>query len=383
MKKIFIVIICCIISIVSVKSYAQKDSCHVRISVITCAPGNELYSLFGHTALRIIDSSSNSDVVYNWGTFNFEEPNFYLKFIKGQLLYYAAADKLEDFLYEYQVTQRSVYEQELNITCTEKQKIIDAVAFNMLGNNKYYKYDFLFDNCTTRIRDIILNQLNQVSLKNNLVPSGTTFRNMLYGYLDRGGQPWSKLGIDILLGSEIDKPANLNQSMFLPEYLMKGLDSASAQSAPLVEHNKVILTATPSEENTGVYTPLAYFGIVCLILFWMGTLKNKTAIKITGFLDALLLYITGLMGILLLFMWFGTDHKACSYNYNLLWALPTNLIVAFFMGKRPAWLKKYFLIAAIITALLLIGWFWLPQEFNIALAPLVLLLLNRYIQLAK
>src|SRR5580765_926960 len=107
--------------IFSFKSFAQPNASHIRLSIITCGPGDELYSLFGHTALRITDSSNNSDIVYNWGTFSFDEPNFYLKFLRGNLLYYVSADNFSDFLYEYSYEHRSVYEQVLNPGSSLKQ----------------------------------------------------------------------------------------------------------------------------------------------------------------------------------------------------------------------------------------------------------------------
>ncbi len=383
MKRVLLLTTCLFVGVCLSRSFAQADSCHLRISILTCSPGDELYSLFGHTALRIIDSSRQTDVVYNWGTFNFEEPNFYTKFIRGQLLYYAAADKLSDFLYEYEVTGRNVHEQELKVSCADKQRIADAVDFNMQGDNRFYKYDFLFDNCTTRVRDIVLNPLKNVAVKSDLVPPGTTFRNMIHGYLDRGNQPWSKLGIDILLGSVIDRPATLSEAMFLPEYLMKALDSASLGSGSIVLSNKPIVVAERKDDLSRVYVPLIWTGGICILIFLLSLSKNNAAKKITRIIDGLLLYITGLLGLLLLFMWFGTDHDACARNYNLLWTLPTNIVAVFFLSRRPAWLSGYFFFAAIVTAILLIGWFWLPQEFNIALSPFVLLLLNRYVHMAK
>src|SRR5207237_648325 len=132
-----------------------NTTCSLRITVLTCSPGQDLYSIFGHNALRITDSSKGTDVIYNWGTFDFNEPNFYLKFMRGKLLYFLSPDKLEDFMYEYQYEGRSVNEQVLDISCEEKMKIKQLVDINMTGDNRFYKYDFLYDNCTTRIRDIV------------------------------------------------------------------------------------------------------------------------------------------------------------------------------------------------------------------------------------
>ncbi len=134
---------------------AQDTRCHTRISLLTCAPGEELYSTFGHTALRVIDSVAGSDIVYNYGTFDFDDPNFYMKFIRGKLDYFLSVNQFPDFMYEYQYFQRSVWEQEINLSCSEKQQLMSALALNMQGDNRKYKYDFIYDNCTTRVRDLI------------------------------------------------------------------------------------------------------------------------------------------------------------------------------------------------------------------------------------
>src|SRR4051812_24672160 len=126
----------------------DSSNCHVRISLLTCAPGQELYSTFGHTAIRITDSIRRTDIVYNYGTFEFDDPNFYMKFVRGKLDYFLSAAYYPDFMYEYQEEQRSVTEQVLNLSCTQKQQIVQALAINMQGANRMYKYDFVYDNCT-------------------------------------------------------------------------------------------------------------------------------------------------------------------------------------------------------------------------------------------
>lgn len=378
MKYLQTLILFFILSFCSIKTHAQADSCHLRISVLTCAPGQELYSLFGHTGLRIIDSAHHTDIVYNWGTFDFDEPNFYLKFMRGQLLYFVSAWTFPEFMYEYQTEGRNVYEQTLNLSCTDKQKIVDAVMLNMQGDNRFYKYDFLLDNCTSRVRDIILKPLPGTKFTKPVVDSGTTAREMLHFYLDRGGQPWSKLGIDILLGSKLDEPVSNMQAMFLPEFYMKAMDDAVNNNLPVCEKSKTIFTATPSADPSGKYTPLIFISCICLMIYLLSLSKSSAAKRIMGYIDVLLLCISGLLGILLLFMWFGTDHTVCKSNYNIAWALPTNFIAGFFYYKRPKWLKTYFMLAAALSAILIASWFWLPQEINIAIAPFAVLMMLRY-----
>ncbi|TKK67519.1 DUF4105 domain-containing protein [Ilyomonas limi] len=362
----------------------DSSSCHVRISLLTCAPGQELYSTFGHTAIRITDSITHMDVVYNYGTFNFDDPNFYMKFIRGKLDYFLSAAYFPDFMYEYKEDQRSVTEQVLNLTCAQKAQIVHALETNMQAANRAYKYDFIYDNCTTRVRDLIFESLPGSGGAKQLVPEGTTARNLIHVYLDSGGEPWSKLGIDILLGAKLDKPLDNKVAMFLPDYLMKGVDSAVIHQTQLLVAQKSMLLNVPSPIIAGWnYAPLATFAIICVLMAVLYLAPGKRAKTIARFLDSFLLYFTGLLGILLLFMWFGTDHKMTKDNYNLLWALPTNVVAAFFLWRNPLWLRRYFYVAFIINAILFAAWFWLPQEINVAIAPLVLLMLFRYAKLAQ
>jgi hypothetical protein len=376
MKQFFVGLL---LVIFSLSLSAQNNIAHTRISVITCGPGDELYSLFGHTAIRIIDSIRHSDIVYNWGGFTFDQPNFYLKFMRGKLLYYSSADDINSFMYEYIEEHRNVYEQVLNLDSASKQKIIEAIAHNMEGENRFYKYDFLLDNCTTRVKNIVFENITGAKIVNRVVPDKTTSRDLIHYYLDRGNKPWTKLGMDILLGSRVDREVSDDEAMFMPEFFMKGLADAKKKNLPLADNATFLLQSKTTQNTSGKYTALIVLTIISIAVFIISKLQAAWAKAVTNFIDALLLYITGLLGILILFMWFGTDHTVCKNNFNIAWALPFNLPVAFFMLKKPAWLSNYFFIAAVITALFLAAWFWLPQQLNIALLPVVLLLLNRYV----
>lgn len=382
MKKICLVLLLTT-GFVQVLNAQQADStCGLRISVITCTPGDDLYSLFGHTALRIVDSVRNTDIVYNWGTFDFDTPNFYLKFMQGKLLYFVSTDTPEEFLYIYNLEGRGVFEQPLNLSCSEKMQILNTVNYYMQGNNRFYKYDFLFDNCTTRIRDIIFKNNRNVNFSDNIVPPETSFREMIHYYLDRGNQPWSKLGIDILLGVKTDRAATNREAMFLPEFFMKGLNLADKNFKPLVPATVTVINGEEKEPGQNIYVPLILITIFCTALYIISILKANWAQHFTVVADSFLLYITGLIGAVILFMWFGTEHIVCSNNFNLAWALPTNFIAAFFVSRKPSWLKIYFIIATILTGIMLIAFYWLPQDMNVALVPLLLLLLNRYLKMA-
>ncbi len=380
MKKVFSGLLCLIFSVCL---NAQINGAHARISVLTCGPGEELYSLFGHTAIRVIDSTDHLDVVFNWGGFTFDQPYFYLKFLRGQLLYYSSADYYPDFMQEYIEDKRNVYEQVLNIDSAARQKIIAAINFNMQGDNRFYKYDFLLDNCTTRVKNIVLQNIAGAAITNKVVPEKTTSRDLIHYYLDRGGEPWIKLGMDILLGERVDRNVSNDEAMFMPEFFMKGLADAKQDNKPIAGKATVLFNGNAAQNASGNFLPLIILSIIAITVFFISKSKARWAQTFTSILDSLLFYITGLIGILILFMWFFTDHTVCQDNFNLAWALPFNLIVAFALIKKPAWLSNYFFIVAVITALLLAAWFWLPQQMNIALLPIVILLLNRYITLSN
>jgi len=368
MRKIILLVFI----VFSKMSFAQLDSTsRLQISLVTCAPGNELYSIFGHTAIRVFDSTNGSDVFYNYGTFDFDDPNFFAKFVRGKLDYYLSVESANDFFLTYQNERRTVTEQVLALSPQEKKSILQALLINISGNNKYYKYDFLFDNCTTRARDII--KARSSFSQEKLVPQGTTFRNMLYLYLDSSGMCWSKLGIDILLGSKIDKPVTVEQSNFLPDYLMLAFDSSNVKHK-LIEDRRVYKAFGANNVSKNNYQPLIVFIMLLLLMILASFSKNTFVQKIHFYSSLFFVFMSGIIGVLLLFMWFGTDHKSCSNNYNILWALPTNFVAAFIANKGVSYRKKYFRFALITTLLVLASWFFLPQHFNISLIPFVVMM---------
>src|SRR6185369_13807343 len=208
---------------------AQQDSsCKIHVSLLTCSPGLDLYSSWGHSALRVVDSLANIDIIYNYGTFDFDDPGFYSKFTRGKLLYFVSVQKFEGFLEEYQYYQRGITEQVLDLSCSEKIKLDLALQENAKEENKYYKYDFTVDNCTTRLRDIVFKNAGSTIITKDIRPSQKiTFRKLINKYLDSSYQYWSKFGIDILLGTPLDKKLTNDEAMFLPDYLLKGFDSTS------------------------------------------------------------------------------------------------------------------------------------------------------------
>jgi hypothetical protein len=356
---------------------AQSDSCDLRISLLTCSPGTELYSTFGHSALRVVDKSTGTDIIYNYGVFDFSDPDFYAKFVRGKLLYYLDQENFGDFLYNYSADNRSVSEQVLQLTCSEKKDMQQFLFTNLRPENRSYKYDFLFDNCTTRLRDLVMKKSGKNYLTKDILSNQpTSFRNHIHYYLNMNRMHWSKLGIDLLLGAKLDRLMTADEAMFLPDYLEKGFDSSSIAGTPLVQQKLPLYIKKDTGDMGGnpLSTPAFIFSFILGDVAVLSFLTFKGSVTILAITDSLLFLVTGLLGVLLVFMWTGTDHQICANNYNLLWALPTHLIAAFLIRKQTTLAKNYFRFTALLSALLVLAWFFLPQELNPALIPVVLLL---------
>lgn len=344
------------------------------ISVLTCGPyQGELYSAFGHSAFRIHDPIRGIDVVCNYGTFDFNQPNFYLNFAKGYLYYKLGIEDYRGFENRYIYENRFIHEQILNLTEKQKQKLFAYLQWNSLPENQNYVYDYFYNNCSTQIRDVVVKALGaEVTFDESHITTDYTIRELTDFYLQH--QPWGDLGIDIGLGLPMDKKAAPLEYMFLPDYVESGFDHATithdGSVVPLVKEKVVTYQSRDEEIPKGLPPPLYVFsalGIVALALsVW--DLKRK---KLSGWFDAVLFALVGLTGLLLCFLWFFTDHHAAAKNFNLLWALPTHLIAVFAFYKHARWLKVYFLLVAILSACTLVSWSRLPQMLHYALIPLV------------
>ena len=361
-------------SIVFFNLYSQTDTSHLRISLITCSPGTELYSTFGHSAVRVTDSAVYTDKVYNYGTFEFDD-DFYIDFVKGRLLYCLSVENYRDFVTFYREEGRSIAEQVLNLTGDEKLRLQKALLTNADEQHRYYKYQFLFDNCATRIRDIVkANTDEQVTFKKILPAEDISFRKMIHSYLHKTGNDWSGVGIDILLGMSLDKKVKNEEAMFLPDFLAKGFDSASNGPRKLVSSAHVVYTAPePGGQGSFLFSPFMVFTVVFLVYVLLCLWSRKAAVV----LDSILFFVVGLLGVLLVFMWTGTDHADCKNNLNLLWAFPPHLVAAFFIAGKKSWVKRYWRFTALLELALLLLWFFLPQQLNNGLIPVVLLLAFR------
>ena len=376
MKNIFLrFLFISITTIFQISSAAAQDSSRIKISLLTCTPGEELYSTFGHSALRVIDSNSVTDHVYNFGTFNFDDAGFYLKFVRGHLRYYVNVEEFQDFKFGYIAENRGITEQDLNFTAAEKIIIHRALIENKKEENKFYMYDFFFDNCTTRLRDILVKYHQPKPLLPAVMPTTYTFRNAIHQYLDGNNMLWSKFGIDILLGAPTDAVMTISQQQFLPENLMKAVDST--KNTELVSSSKNLYVLSESNIKKSFFTPFVLFASVLLVFVLLSLFKDTITQNILKLLDSFLFFSVGLLGLLLVFMWVGTAHIMTKNNYNLLWAWPMHIVYAFFIHKSSRGVKTYSILLCIFLVLLLCSWFFLAQKMNNALLPLIVLMIWR------
>ncbi len=364
----------------SLISFSQADTCHLRISLLTCGPGQDLYSIWGHTGVRFIDSARQADVVFNYGMFDDRDPLFYVKFTRGIMLYSVAPYAFQDFMEEYREENRSVTEQVLNLSCEEKIQLTNALWKNAEKENKFYPYHFYADNCTTRARDIILKNIDSsIQFKDIRPQPGTsTYRQLIHSYMNSNNQAWNRFGIDVLLGNHLDEVMNNRQAMFLPEYLLKGFDNGALRGHALVCQTNVLLPDAQPVTTT-FFTPVSLFSLLLVIMIALSFLKTKAAFTTMAVLDSLFFLLVGLLGLLMLTLWLARVDNVCRNNYNLLWAWPTHIVLTFIVNKEKKWLKYYWLLTAIINGLLLVAWKWLPQEMNNSVLLLVVLLLFRSI----
>jgi len=358
MRKLCLLPILLLFGLFTSSQLAAQDSTKaaLQISILTCAPGEDVYTAWGHTAIRIIDSINQTDVVYNFGTFDFDTPNFLVEFLKGNLNYFLSVADFQNFIYEYQYYGRSIKEQVLILTDAEKINWQNALLKNLEGNNRYYLYNFITDNCTTRVKDGLYQFTNYQVPPSNI----KSFRTHVVGAPYEQGIPWIGLGIDVLLGSVSDKAPSATQAGFLPDLLFQQL--ANQPSHIAATQNYEFTKTTPSKPTDPIYYII---GLILVYLF-VGKWNARWAVLTAKFLDIILLFIFGLGGLLLVYMSLFSKHTACHYNFNIDWIHPLYWIALVCYFIKPIWagyLGRIFFIATI--GLILVS-YWLPQSFSIS-----------------
>ncbi len=353
---------------VSVYMFAQYPTLTNRAKVVlfSCGPGPELYAGFGHSALWVSDDSLHIDRLYNYGTFDFDTPNFYGKFIRGKLDYMLSVTRASRFIAEYDQRKIAVDGQELMLSPAEKQRIFEFLENNLLPENRFYKYDFFYDNCATRIRDVLVKVVDG-KVDFNTPDQQISFREMLFPYLTH--TPWTKFGINLILGLTSDKKATPWDYMYLPDFLRDEFQQATIISKgterKLVEEKKQYLPSGLDLSNRKMDDPVVVFSLILLVIILLTYIECKKK-KEFRFVDSFLFGISVLAGLFLLFMWVGTDHIATAKNMNVLWLLPAQLL--FLVTRRMDSLlgKKLNTIALIyqtLVAFILLLW---PQDSEIS-----------------
>ncbi len=346
------------------KEQHQVITPETKMSLLTASPGPDLYSVFGHSAFWVYDPTTGIDEVYNWGTFDFDTPNFYLLFLRGQLEYRLTITSLYSFLHSYRNDGRAVHEQVLNLSYEEKLRIYEFLSENRRPENIHYLYDFFYDNCATRVRDLVDQEL-QIDWGPDPHPhEERTLRDMLKPYVSH--IPWISFGIDILLGIPSDKVATPWEYMFLPDEMAIAFQHARHKDGSLlVITQNELLPLNMTHGKPFPVTPLRLFWAL-LILGGLSLLKPK----LTRYIEVPFFMTLGITGLLVFFMWFLSDHLSTSTNLNLLWALPTHLYFVF-RNDRSRWPKLYFKFVFIAGLLFMVFWPWLPQDLHPAFVPII------------
>ena len=363
------------------RSMQLSDS--ARITLLTVSPGEELYSAFGHTGIRVTDYKQGFDVVFNYGTFDFNQEGFYLNFCMGKMLYMMTIDRYSDFVMLYRdYEQRRVEEQELNLSTADKQAIFKYLDLNAQPENREYRYDFFWDNCATRPRDVFEKQLGKRMQYNySGFDTTKTMRETLKPYVTH--MPWVDFGFDLILGMPCEVTATPRYQTFLPDKLEKAFDQATVDGQSLVTKKNVIVDI-PFEQKpfTGTTPNMVMYGILlfAILLTIVETFRKTHYYSF----DFILFFLFGLQGTIFLLLGIFSEHYSVPKNLNCLWLVPTHLIVSFFLFKKQKgkWLMYYFAATAVLSLILVIIKPIHPQPYGTAVLALILLSLIRAMRIA-
>lgn len=364
-------------------SQAQKLSPNAQVSLLTIAPGNELYSTFGHSAIRINDPLTGTDINFNYGTFNFRTEGFYIKFLRGQLPYQISAHNFNEEVYYWSYENRQVIEQVLNLSQQQKQAIFDFLQTNYLPQNREYKYKFFYDNCSTRLRDVVAKVCGDSLKFDKSLHADSSYRQWIDKYAAMNKKSWADFGMDIAIGEPADEITGWSGAMFLPDNLMFAFDNAQIMQngkwESLVKQKQVIAPVNRVIEDEPISSQTFFwlvFAFVALLTAYQIFKSNNSLI-----FDKILFSIVGLAGWIFFLLWFFTDHGVTTNNLNIIWAYPLLFPIALFLKKKNSlqWLSKHFLAYGIVLMLFLFVMNFLPQSINPTVIPIVLILATRAI----
>lgn len=327
---------------------------------MTCSPGKETYSAWGHSAVRVVDKRANIDVVYNFGLFDFNTPNFYPKFIKGRLEYKLGIERTQGFYHLYFKENRQIIEQKLNLSDKEAIKIIQRLQYLYLPENRYYLYRFAGKNCTSELRDLILENID-TDFENKL--TNKTVRQQLNEYLQ--DRLWLKFSMSLIMGYKVDRKVDLFESMFLPDYLCYGLRDIKTENGNLIKEETIFNQLY--DVNNGyslLINPLFILSILALLVI----LFNKKYIQ-TPFL-----IIIGLNGLVIFTLSLITEHPELRYNLNPLWINPLYFLIVFLKNNSNLKIYLTILLQLMLFAMIPI-WLFKIQYFELTYLPITLILI--------
>ncbi len=356
----------------------SQTSPGAEVFLITCSPGTATYSIYGHSALRIVIPEKGIDSAYNWGVFDFATPNFVWKFAKGRLEYSLGVYSIDRFLQDYFLEQRSVYQQKINLERDEIEILFALITENLKPENIKYRYDFFYDDCSTRIRDLLEKSVgDKLIYPPEVAKDIPTFRDKVGEY--QQPYPWLQMGVDLLMGLPGDKKANLRDRMFLPIDLQKGLSEAvvnrNGKMIPLLQNPATLLEFDTPEARRGFFTtPLFVFSLLLIIVIVLSaTLRGKTANKI---IDLLIFSIFSILALMMLFFNFFTDHQQMKWNLNIIWLSPFIILCLASLILNKEW-HVWFRIVLFLDLLAFAIQIVFPNAFNNAFIPLELMLAVR------
>ncbi|MBE7652788.1 DUF4105 domain-containing protein [Tenacibaculum finnmarkense genomovar finnmarkense] len=360
---------------------------NAQISIITSGPGEVLYEKFGHSAIRVKDPVLNFDLIYNYGIFDFENPTFYADFTKGFMKYKLAKYPFYLALKNAQYYKRWVKEQVLNLSQAQKNEFFTILEINILPENAGYLYDPYFDNCATKPRDIIKKVVGKnLIFKDDFVTQKMSLRELMNNEIHQN--TWGSLGINIALGSRLDKIATPSEYLYLPDYVFEALKISKVlkdgKKENIISKTNILLDFNEKQPKSDNFSPFLIILILSLLGLYI-TYKDYKNAKRSKSLDFILFFTTGITGVLIVYLWFFTNHSTAPNNFNFLWAFAPNLIVAFLLKqkKSPKWLSKYMLFLLVFLVISMIIWITKTQLFSITLIPLFILLAVRYWFLQK
>lgn len=386
MKKLGVILIHFVLVLIfnyfSISSFSQSSDNSIQVSLLTQSPGEKLYSMYGHSSIRIRNSSANTDEVYNYGTFDFNDPSFYFGFIRGKLNYTLSRVPFQLVFEQTRLEKRVLIETPLNLSPDEKAKMLQLLKVHYLPDNREYQYDFLYNNCSSKILDLIVESTADSLEYNQLAVPKKSFRKLLHNYSNE--RPWSDIGIDFLLGAPADRRAKGMYSSFLPDYLHMllknirikedfGFEKSLAQS-DIVHTNYPARSIKIAIQPGLILWPLV---LILLISAIFGT-------YIQGFFrifEKFLYIFFGSLGVIMIGLWAATDHYIFNFNTDLLWANPLLLFIVFLKDTMTIIKIKVFItyLATLFVFLGIITTMIIEQNFNLtAIAAMIAIsLLNK------